>query len=127
MMPQIFNSRSPLSEFFICLLVYGFHVMFFPTNYPRVTQGISACVTAVKCPPVIHQCAVVFGWSSRIMECMLITFERKSTAFSRGRVWSFINIEQLQQQKTVAVFTPCKQCFHKTSLFRRLIQLSIRV
>jgi len=48
---------------------------FFPDEFNLNTTGFSACVAAVKCRPVVHNCVVVFFWSSETMDCMLRTFK----------------------------------------------------
>jgi len=48
----------------------------------------SACLTALKCRPVLHHCVDIFFWSSGIMDCMFclhLKIEFRSCA--RGRQW----------------------------------------
>ena len=53
---------------------------------------VSACVAAVKCRPVLHHCAVMFFWSSGIMECVLFTFQNGVPLMRLGAsvVWNLL-------------------------------------
>jgi len=44
-------------------------------------------IFVVKCRPVIHHCAVLFFWSSGVMDCMLFTFENRVPVMRWGRNW----------------------------------------
>jgi len=49
----------------------------------RTTVGVNACVAVVKCHPVLHQCVLIFCWSSRIIDCIHVffTFENRVPEF----------------------------------------------
>ena len=52
----------------------------------------SACVAAVKCRIVLHNCEVLFFWSS---DCMLFTFESSAQALgSASGVASVITTDE---------------------------------
>ena len=48
-------------------------------NFNLLQLMLSACVAAVKCRPVTHHC-IYICWSPMIIDCMLLTFEKKTPA-----------------------------------------------
>jgi len=45
----------------------------------------SACVAAVKCRPVLHNCVVMFFWYSGIMDVCCLHFKIEFRSCARGR------------------------------------------
>ena len=72
-------------------------------QYNLLQLVLSACMTAVKCRPVLHHCVVIFFWSSEIIDCMFVFIWKWSSGYALGGVSgvaSFITTdEQLQENQ----------------------------
>jgi len=73
---------------------------------------------------VLHHCVVIFFWSSEIMDCMLFTFEKKSSAHAlRGvsGVISFITTLMNRFKKNQSCFFPVQAMLPGGLLFHQFI------
>ena len=80
-----FNKKPNLLLFIFCLAQDVFPESFslFSVEFNLLQLMFSACVAAVKCRPVLHQCVVIFFLSSGIMDCICLIW-KKSTAYALG-------------------------------------------
>lgn len=76
------------------------------TNFLQLVS--SACVAAVKCRPILHQCIVIFFWSSRIIDYMLVWLKNRVLLINASRgvsdVASYISFNQQLQLNQVFIF-----------------------
>ena len=72
----------------------------------------------------LHHCEVIFFWSSRVMDRMLLTFENKVPLMRYGAsvVWHLsLPLMNSFIKTKVATFPSCRLCFLRTLYFLRSV------